>query len=669
VRGAVLWVALSAAALLGALIAASGLTGLLYAFLYALAVAPGVVLGQRAAGRLQPAGWVAGALIGYGGTQLALWLPIYLSIPSALTFAVSWLLQAAVLIWLSRQIASPLLALPAWSRADIRAFALVLLLVPAVMGPPYFRLGRADESGTRWYRAYFTADFVWHTALAAELGRYESPPRNPYMASRTMHYYWTYFLLPSVVAREALGDVQGALKANAMLSGTLLTAMLFLLAFTAVPRAGPAALAVGLTVLATSAEGIYTLHQLWQRGRPLSALADINIDAISAWQFDGLRIDGLARGLWYNPQHSLSCALGLVAAFVAATCGARGNRGAIWLAGTALGMSTIFNPFVGALYCAVYGLAIVADAARRPDTIRLSLRHAQAALPVALALLWCAINEVAGGAGAAVQFGWLVGNAGTNTVKALLISTGPVLLPAVAGLWPWRALPVQPLFVAGIGVTVSLLVMHTLTISESSWVGFRTGQTLQTLLPVLLARLLWRVGGVGSLAAGALAAAILVVGVPTTAVDIYNAQDTGNRRMGPGFHWTLPVSRAQHEAFGWVQTSTPEDAVVQMEPMLRGREHWSLIPTFAQRRMGAGLPISLLPMPEYEDGSRQVQRLYQTGDAREAWQLARRRRIDYLYVDPADRVSYPEGVAKFEAHPAYFERVFDNGEIAIYAVK
>lgn len=668
-RRTLLWGALSAAALLTALVAASGITGLIHALVYALAVAPGVALGRRAAGPVQPAGWVAGALVGYGATQLALWLPIYLSIASPLAFGVSWLLHAVLFIWLSRRIRRPLLTLPAWSHAGLRSLALVLLLVPVLMGPPYFRLGRADESGTRWYRAYFTADFVWHTALAAEIGRYDSPPRNPYMASRTMHYYWAYFLLPSVVAGEAVDDVEGVLKANAMLSGTLLVAMMFLLASVAVPRPGTAAAAVALTVVATSAEGAYVLQQLWHQGRPLSALADTNIDAISAWRFQGLRIDGIARGLWYNPQHSLSSALALVGTLVAATSGAAASGGAIWLAGTALGMATMFNPFVGALFCAVYGLAVLVDAWRRPDAVRLAVRHVRAAVPVLLALVWCAINEVADGAGAAVDFGWLVGLAGNNTLKVLLISTGPVLLPALAGLWPWRALPVQPMVVAGIGVSLSLLVMHTITLSESSWVGFRTGQTLQLMLPVLLARLLWALGGGGSLRAGALAAAILVAGLPTTVIDTYNAQDTANRRMGPGFHWTLPVTRAQHEAFEWVQTSTPADAVVQMEPMLRGREHWSLIPTFAQRRMSAGLPISLLPMPEYKQGSLEVQRLYQTAHPREAWEIARRRRIDYLYVDAADRASYPAGVGKFDAQPAYFERVFDNGEITIYAVK
>ena len=83
-----------------------------------------------------------------------------------------------------------------------RALCLVLFLVPALMGPPYRNLGARDASGTRYYRAYFTADFVWHTALAAELGKYSMPPRNPYLAPQPVHYYWTYFLWPAVVAHD-----------------------------------------------------------------------------------------------------------------------------------------------------------------------------------------------------------------------------------------------------------------------------------------------------------------------------------------------------------------------------------------------------------------------------------------------------------------------------------
>jgi hypothetical protein len=106
-----------------------------------------------------------------------------------------------------------------------------------------------------------------------------------------------------------------------------------------------------------------------------------------------------------------------------------------------------------------------------------------------------------------------------------------------------------------------------------------------------------------------------------------------------------------------------------MEPVLRGQDYWSLIPTFAQRRMSAGLPISLLPTPEYERASREVQELYRTPEPRHAWQLARQRGINYLYVDSADRAAYPDGVAKFDAEPAYFERAYQRRGITFYRVK
>ena len=51
---------------------------------------------------------------------------------------------------------------------------------------------------------YFTADFVWHVALTAEITHFEMPPRNPYMADRSLNYYWTYFLVPATLTRRGL---------------------------------------------------------------------------------------------------------------------------------------------------------------------------------------------------------------------------------------------------------------------------------------------------------------------------------------------------------------------------------------------------------------------------------------------------------------------------------
>jgi hypothetical protein len=667
------WIAGLAVAVALALTAATGVTGILYLPVYVVAIAPGVLLGRRLAGPTHPVGWLAGGALGYGLIQLALWVPIALHIPSRAAFAAAWLLGAIALWLVSRRMALPALPLPAWLSADWRALCLTLLLVPAVMGPPYRNLGAADQSGTRFYRAYFTADFVWHTALAAELGRYDTPPRNPYMASADLHYYWTYFLLPSVVAQEAplasLGDLQNVLKANALLSALLLIGLLYLVVRLGVPGPGIAAAAVALGVLAASAEGTFVLQQLLRQGIPLAAVEDMNIDAISNWQLGGLRVDNVPRSLWYTPQHAFSCALGLIAMLAAAAGGARVSQAGVWVAGTALGLSTCFNPLLGGMFSLTYGLAVLVDAVvtREPRLLWTLLRHAQAAVPVALALGWAAVNEVAEGAGSAVTMGF-GGFARRNTVPALLLSTGPALAPAVAGLWPWRRLPSPPARLAAIGVVLALLLMHFVTLSEASWVGFRAGQILLLMLPILVARLLWSAAQRGTGWAVALAAGILVAGLPTTIIDTYNAQDITNRRQGPGFHWTLPVTPAQQDAFAWVRANLPEDATLQMEPMLRGREHWSLIPTFAERRMTAGLPISLLPVPEYDRVSAEVQRLYQTSDAREAWNLARGRGIDYLYIDQHDRAAYPEGVAKFSTAP-YFEQVFDNGEVAIYKVR
>jgi hypothetical protein len=666
------WTAASGGAFLVALWLASGISGLLYALLYALAVTPGVVLGRRIVGPRHPAGWIVGAVLGYGATQLAIWLPVFAGLASAAAFSAVWLVEAAALIWVARRLPNPVMPLAPATGADVRALALTLLLVPILMGPPYRNVGAADETGTRYYRAYFTADFVWHTALAAELGRYTSPPKNPYMASRDIHYYWTYFLLPAVVAHEApapLDDVQRALKANAMLSALLVVGMLFLLTRTAVHSPGVAALAVMLGVLAASAEGSFVLQQLWRAGRPWMAVTDLNIDAITAWQFEGLRIDGIPRGLWYNPQHSVACALGLVSTVVAATAGAAAPGGAIWLSGAALGLATTFNPFVGAVFSLIYAAAVIIDAARGRDLVRVLVRHSRAAIPVIAGLGWCFLNEVADGAGAAVRIG-VAGFRQPNALTSLLLSTGPILLPALAGVWPWRGLPPQPARVAGAGAALAVLLMHMVTLSDASWVGFRTGQILLLMLPVLLARFLWAVTARGRAWPIVVSVLILVVGLPTTVIDTYNAQDISNRRRGAGgFLWTVSVTPDQQAAFDWVRKSLPENAVVQMEPVLRGREQWSLIPTFAQRRMSTGLPISLLPMPEYGQRSAEVQQLYRTTDPREAWRLARARRIDYLYMDASDAEAYPAGVAKFDSQPGYFEKVFHNAEVRIYEVR
>ena len=644
---------------------------LLYTVLYGLAVLPGVPLGISLFGRRHPAAWIGGALLGYGLTQLAIWLVIESRLAAAGAFVLAWLVLLGATLLIKRAAGdAPAISLPAWTAPDTTGLLLVLVLVPVLMGPPYANLGRADAEGNRYYRAYFTADFLWHSALAFEVGKFSLPPRNPYLTPRAMNYYWTYFLLPATAAElvppsPAGFDLQRYLKANAILSGLLMMGALFLVVRSAVPRPGPAALAVALAVLAASAEGLYAIVDLVHRGAPLAALNDMNVDAVTAWFFNGLRVDNVPRSLWYTPQHTTAVALGLVGWLIAISAGSAASFGAIAGAGLALGLATTMNPLLGGCLSLVYGTAVAADAIGSGQFWQRIPRHAIAAVPVALAVLWGWASKVMDGAGSALQIG-LFAIASHSPVITLGLSLGPILLPSLAGFRRLPNAPARPVWIASAGIGLGLFLLYFVRISEASWVGFRAGQILLVSIPILLARAL---SSVGPRIAALLALVILAVGVPTTVVDTWNAQDIGNRREGPGFRWTLWTTPDQQRAFAWIRANTPPTAVVQMEPMVRGREHWTLIPSFAGRRMAAGLPISLLPQPEYLELSERVKTIFATTNGDEASATARRLRIDYLYMDATDTHAYPDGVRKFDEYPKLFSRVFASGDVRVYRVE
>jgi hypothetical protein len=410
---------------------AGGIGALLYVVLFVVAVAPGIPVGLALFGRRHPAAWIAGALIGYGLTQLTLWAIIAAGVPGPLPFTAAWVLVLACVIALTQAAGSDARAgcieAPAWTSSDLRALFLVLLLVPALMGITYRNLGRADAQGNKYYRAYFTADFLWHTALASELGKYSVPPRNPYLAPRAMNYYWTYFLLPATVAREApeflpqLRDVQRCLKANAIFAGMLMMGALFLVVRCGVNAPWPAAVAVVVVVLAASAEGLYAIADVLRHGRSWTVLGDTNIDAISNWSFGGLRIDNIPRSLWYTPQHTTSIALGLVGLTIAALAGARARPAAIAGAGLSLGLATTMNPLLGAVCSLIYGICITVDGIRGSGGILLIARHAIAALFVVAAVGWAAASHVMDGAGSVVDVGFS-GYARSHPIITLILS-------------------------------------------------------------------------------------------------------------------------------------------------------------------------------------------------------------------------------------------------------
>lgn len=642
-----------------------------YLIAYGLACAPGLPLGFRLFGRSHAAGWVAGAVLGYGITAFAWGLAIQLGLTAPLAFGLLWLSLCAGLLYGCRA-ADPLVALPRWTPRDTRALLAVLLLVPAIVGPPFLRLGERDAAHRRRYRAYFTADYLWHVALTSELARLEPQPRNPYLASEPLHYYWTYFNVPAVLAamRATPAAVESHVKVNALGAGLLFVAGIFLAAWAAVPRARAVGSAVLLTVAGASAEGAYAIWDLWSRGAPLDGLRSLNIDAITSWFLRSLTIDGLPRSLWYTPQHAYACVSALLAVIVASAADLRRPAAAALIAGVGLGLSLVCSPFLGGVFAVIYGLTAALRAAHSAQPLRQLLWASMAAIPVLGALGWCLASGTFEGAGGAVAVGFSR-RASIAPYRTLALALGPVLLAALAGLavawrrgYRWQGAWLS--LAAGLG----LFYFVTLT-KEPVWVGWRAGQVILVTIPALAAACFASLSDRprGRIAAAGLLVALLAIGLPTTLIDIHNAADVEHDAMGPGFRWTVVLPHDTEAATRWIRERTPPGAIVQMSIAPRGRETWTLIPTFAQRRMAAGQPISLLAAPVYDTASDQADAMYRAADPQEAARLAHALRIDYIYIDGVERQAFSaDALDKFHDR-RFFTPVFWKGSAEVIKVQ
>jgi hypothetical protein len=667
---AVLGATLSAV-LLGLVFWCGGARGAAYFALYLLALLPGLPIGWRLFGRDQPAGWIAGALIGYSLTALAFWLPIRFGAARPSSFLMAWLATGVVLWLILRRGGEPLVPLPRFTRRDAAAGLLVMHLVVGFLALPFGRLGTIDESGTRYYRAYFTADFVWHTALTQELARFDSPPRNPFFARDPVHYYYTYFLVPAVLSgpmRAPLVSVETALKINAIGTAMLMFSLVFLAAWSVSGRSGIAATASLLALVAPSFEGLYGIGEYLRRGIPPTRLTDVNIDALTAWDFHGLRIDGLVRSMWYTPQHTTSFALGLIAVIVSIRLPARARPLAYLLTGLALGLSVTMNPLLGAAFCAIYGATVIVDiATRRLPPVAL-FEQPLTIVPVLLGLWWCFASGMGDTAGSHLSFGWLY-DAKNSPALTLFLSLGGLLIPAALGCLRWRHLEFRPVVPALAGVIVGLCLLYLVWLTDRSWVGFRAGNVLQVTLPLLAARGLaglWDSGRRSLATMGV--ATLLLTASPTTLIDTYNAQDITNLRMGPGFPWTITLSPAQQAGCDWIR-KTPPRTVVQADPLARDRQNWSIIPTFAGRRMAVGQALPLLPEPQQAGGKERAHAVLVTLPPVAAHDEARRLGIDYLWFDEDDVTSkMGANPPRFKDHPELFTLVFQQDNVFIYRV-
>ena len=205
---------------------------------------------------------------------------------------------------------------------------------------------------------------------------------------------------------------------------------------------------------------------------------------------------------------------------------------------------------------------------------------------------------------------------------------------------------------------------------QNVYVGWRVGHLLfmgSTVIFALLFEWLSVLERPKRIALTALSAIVLLGAVPTTAIDLYNTQDITNRGDGPSFKWTMVLTPEDLQLFAWLKQNTAPAAVVQVDPKLRDTATWAYLPAFAERRMAVGLPISMVPLEKYQQGSDRMAAIYDA-DARAAYDAAIRNHIDYLIVGPPERQGHPGAEERFDSIPALMPMVLRNATISVYKV-
>ena len=579
-------------------------------------------------------------------------------------------LIVAVLIWPARRLAGRF-RLPDTHFHDWTALALLLLIVPLVAGLPFAHVGELGPDGQD-YRQYFTADYVWRRAVVSELAKGAALPVNPYFSGDALHYYWMPHVLSGVQYRFAShwATLDELLLIRSISIDAALVAFLYGMVRTFSVRSASAAAGVAFVVLSSSFEGLYAMADFIRNGAPIAAVRNLNIDAISRWVFQGIPIDGLQRLLFYQPHHAVGYGIGLVGLLAIARRTRARDAAAFFIAGTCLGLSVAISSFAGLMLTVAAAIHEGVAVIRSVDFRRAFVHAVAAAIPLAIGTGLTFILKYVDNSGAVVAFE-LNRMAARGFWWNTFLSFGPVLLLCLA------ALPALRLERRGLAIfaalTASCLVFYffiNVRDHQDVYVGWRVGHFMFMAATVVIAILFERLQAsppaLRPFAWGAVAI-IGLMGLPTTVIDVYNTQDITNFNEAPAGPWTLRLTPDDLQVFDWLKHNTEPTAIVQVDPVPRDPSSWAYLPAFGERRMAAGLPISMIPLAKYQEASHEVRQIFDEPPLL-AYERAVRAGINYIIVGPPERRVHEGVEARFDSVPQILPLVFRNGTISIYEV-
>jgi hypothetical protein len=637
---------------------------------------PGVFI-ARAVYAKQPGAaigsWLLGGIWGQAFSSLALLALWVAGLRSGWILLLAPLLAFPV-VFLVRPLAGRF-TLPQFTRADVLAVPLLLLIVPLIVGRPFARVG-ADLPDGRAYRAYFTADFVWRMAVAAELSKGDVPPRNQFYLDDPLRYYWLPHLLPAIQYRLQMPPAR---LDQVLLVNSVVLDLVFVAFFYALTRqlvTSPVAAVVGCVsaVLFTSFEGAERLWFHWRHAIPLDAIRNdairsVNIDAVENWYYGALKIDGLQRLLWYQPHHAMGYAAGLSALLCATQAREVGRFGTMVWIGALLACSLLLSTFAALMLTSMVAIYVGIRLIKEGRYRALVTAAAGAAIPLALGLGIAMFLQYVDRSESLIHLG--LNPAATRGVPASLLLNLPMLAASFVGLWIAMRSDEPYADIFGVIVCVSALFYFFVDVIDHQhvYVGWRSGHftfIASAALAGYALQELFRHGRRVRIVTAVIAVIVATAAVPTMAIDFYNTQDVANRSRGPSFRWTLVLPPEEIQALEWIRAQTAPDAIVQVEPSVRDTNTWAYLPAFAERRMAGGLPIGMVPLAKYQAATERVKAIYTAPTWRGAYDRAKALRIDYLIVGPPEREAYPAIEPMLNEQPSYFQPVFHNGSLSIY---
>jgi hypothetical protein len=436
-------------------------------------------------------------------------------------------------------------------------------------------------------------------------------------------------------------------------------------------RAWAAAGGVAIVVVASSFEGLYAAIDYYRHGAPLELLKNLNIDAVTRWFFQAMPIDGLQRVLFYQPHHAVGYALGLLGVVAISHRQRPIDPTVVGVAGILLGLSTAISSFAGLMFTTAAALYEAAGVIRRFDWRRGLAHAAAAAVPLALASGLVVLLHYIDSGDSVLIIG-LNPQSVRSVLLATFLSIGPQLILCAAGAAIAIRGRMRSAWILGSLVLVCVVFYFFVDIRDHQnvYVGFRSGHLLFMTATAIVGIVLNRVAelSVATQQRAMLAiGAVVILALPTTLIDIYNTQDISNRSPAPSSKMTLILTPEDLQALEWLKTQTPVDAIVQVDPEVRDTETWAYLPAFAERRMAVGLPLGLVPLTKYRQGSARMHQMYEV-PALEAFEIAARNSIDYVVVGPPETGSHTGVNDRLRSIPDLMPVVFQNSTITIYRV-